>query len=352
MRLLVTGFVAFFIVTHLVPVSAQVSGNRSPQASSTDAVPVEIFQGPRLSGPPQLIPYPEDLRLHSKEGWVNVSFMVDPQGKPYELMVTDASGDAGFKKNALKLVSQWQFNPATLDGQAVDSAMEFKVIYAITGFGEGARPQFSKAYRDLFKYVNANDKAGADAAMRKLSVDNLYEDAYFGFAQSVYAQKWGTESEQLAGLSRAVAHENGARFLPKKQFIVALSAMLPLQVRARDFSGALQSFVKLQKLGADEALLATFKPTIDQINALKDNDRSFSVPGEIVDGSWCLPLFKRKFSVDVTSGHLSEVKLRCERKYVFFAFDPTLEYKVSEKYGACLLQLTGDPGTKFKLMQL
>jgi TonB family protein len=317
---------------------------------ATSVVPVEVFKVPRIKSSP-LLQYPLELRHKGKEGWVNVSLMVGPDGKPHELMVADSSGDIAFEEEALKTISKWDFIPATLNGSPIDSGIEVPLRFKLTGGGDGARSQFVKFYRQLFVAINANDRAAADAAMSKLEVDNLYEDAYLGFAQYGYANKWGTEAEQLAGLNRAIAYENEPNFLRKDQFISALTAVLPLQLRAQNFGEAIQTWEKLQKLGVDEKTLAAFKPTIDNIKVLRNDARAFSVVGELKDGQWYFKLYKKHFTIAVSEGHLAEVKLRCETTFVSFQFDPSLQYRIADKYGKCSIQLLGDPGTKFKLIQ-
>jgi len=37
-----------------------------------------------------------------REGWVVLNMMIDPQGKPYEAMVVDSSGNPAFEKAALR----------------------------------------------------------------------------------------------------------------------------------------------------------------------------------------------------------------------------------------------------------
>jgi hypothetical protein len=42
--------------------------------------------------------------------------------------------------------------------------------------------------------------------------------------------------------------------------------------------------------------------------------------------------------------------LRCDRQYVSFAYDPALYYRI-DQHGNCRLQLIGEPGTRFELIQ-
>jgi hypothetical protein len=45
------------------------------------------------------------------------------------------------------------------------------------------------------------------------------------------------------------------------------------------------------------------------------------------------------------------VKLRCQKHYVSFDFDPNLQYDVASKDGECEMEMIGTPGTRLKLMQ-
>jgi hypothetical protein len=49
-----------------------------------------------------------------------------------------------------------------------------------SGAYSGAQSNFVAAYKTLSAAINADDRAAADAAMKKLTVANLCEDAYFG----------------------------------------------------------------------------------------------------------------------------------------------------------------------------
>src|SRR5882724_13069905 len=62
------------------------------------------------------------------------------------------------------------------------------------------------------------------------------------------------------------------------------------------------------------------------------------------------PLLKKVLRGICRGIPFSQIKLRCDKKYVFFQFDPALEYKVADKYGKCFIEVVGDPETKFELI--
>jgi hypothetical protein len=59
----------------------------------------------------------------------------------------------------------------------------------------------------------------------------------------------------------------------------------------------------------------------------------------------------QNFRMRVATGHVSEVKLRCARGFVRFAFDPAIEYQIEKRYGNCEMELDGEPGRTFTITQ-
>jgi TonB family protein len=294
-----------------------------------------------------------DELYQREEGWVQLSFMVDTAGKPYEIAVIHTTGNKTLNKEATGIVARSTFEPATLNGKPIESVMEFKVHFENLALAQhpGAGSAFISAYRALTGAVAANDRPAADAALGKLKITNLYEDAYFGLATYSYASKWGNEAQQLEGLSRAIAEENLAHYLPTVQFKSALLACLKLQLKAQLYAEAITTWKRLEKLGADESTAAQVRLVFDRLEKLRSDDSAYEVSGSMPEGQWHLHLFKRHFKARISEGSIAEVRLRCQNAYVSFAFDPQLQYQVPDKYGECSIQLDGKPGTQFMLVQ-
>lgn len=187
--------------------------------------------------------------------------------------------------------------------------------------------------------------------MRALEITNLYEDAFYGFARYHYARAWGTESEQLAGLRRAIANEDGAHYLSRDQYLEALVASFALEIKTHRYGEALDTWRNLEKSRLDGKRKARIKSIVGQLQTLESDSRSFGVSDVMPEGSWHLKLFKRHFRVEVGEGYVSQIKLYCAKRYVYFTFDPKLEYEVNAKYGSCRMEMLGAPGTKFTVFQ-
>ncbi len=342
---------------------AQTPPDPGAQAPTNAPIPVEVFRAPH----PQRISMPScdnsmgvrdgsgacAALLRGTEGWVELGFMVDPQGKPFEITVIRSTGNKVFDDTAAKAITQSTFEPGSLDGKPIESGFEMKYLFRNQGRGasSGASPAFVRNYKALVSAINSDDRAAADSAMGKLQIGNLYEDSYFGLATFSYARKWGDESQQLEGLRRAIAEEDVAHYLPKDLFQFALLGRLKLEFQTHEYAEVMTTWRRLEKLGVDKETQLRVQPVMDQLQKIRSDDSSYEVDGRMPEGAWFLHLFKRHFQAVVSEGLIEQVKLRCDKRYVYFSFDPKLQYEVANADGKCSVQLVGAPGTKFKFIQ-
>ncbi len=338
--LLLSGLIA---TAHGVDPSVVVKGG-------SDATDIEVFQGPRLIGG-HVPRYPESEKSGRKEGWVQLNMMIDAKGKPYEVTVIDSSGDAALEQAAIRGVNQLVFQPAKRRDTPIDSSFTGKMVFYQSEPSKGASHDFVTAYKKLTMAIDAGDKTQADEELGKLRVQNLYEDAFLGFGKYLYDRRWGTETEQLADLRRAVANEKIARYLPGEAFRAALAAQLTLDVKLKDYGSALDVWKTLEPL-ASPPQRNQLQPAIDEIKAMQDSDQVIRVSARIEKGtSWHSTLFKNRFDISVVTGAVSEIKLRCKKEYVFFKYQPGVQYSVGRGAGECTIEVVGDPGTMFDLAQ-
>jgi len=329
---------------------AQEPAATAPGTPDQAAVPIELYQAPKSK---KLVTpeYPSREQYRGSEGWVNLSFMVDPKGKPFEISVSDSTGNRTFEKLALDALAHSTFEPGTLNGQAIESAYEMRYHFVNPNFAPGANTDFIQAYRKFLAALKREDRSAADEEMAHLQVLTLYEDAFYGMAQYQYAKLWGTEVQQLHGLRRALSRGDGGPYLPRAMFRAALTLTLRLEIDLHFYAEALGHWRDLQGIGVDAETTAKLQPIIAKIERSRTDDSNLEVTGTIDDHAWYLRLLKRHFQVVVDEGVISEVKLRCARRYVYFAYDPQLRYEVSRTAGSCQLALEGSPGTRFRLEQ-
>ena len=96
-------------------------------AKEGDAVAIDLIHGPKITRWATGNIYPLDEDLDGREGWVVVTLMVDPAGKPYNAMARESSGSPAFERAALAAVYSCTFEPAQLNGTPIDARFTFKL---------------------------------------------------------------------------------------------------------------------------------------------------------------------------------------------------------------------------------
>lgn len=321
---------------------------------SDDTIPLELYTPPlrkELATPV----YPQIALSQNREGWVRLEFMVDPNGEPYEIVVSRSMGHEQFEKAAIRALKRSAFEPARVDGKPADAGHSQQYVFRLEGGSKGAARWFVRIYKAAMRVIAEGDRDKADqyiASLEEQTRRNLYEDAYLHVAKYNYYSKWGDKRQQLEALDRAVAHEFGEKNLPEDLFVNCQRARFMLLVNTQDYERALRTNVLLRGYDLDEAVVAALDTVVERINALRLDDRAYTVPGDFGDQtSWSYNLFKDEFFIQAVEGDVAEVKLRCRRGYVFFRFEPDIKYKVDGN-DRCHLQLVGNPGTTFTLTQL
>ena len=319
-----------------------------------DAVALELYTPPHSLS--RSVPkYPGSALRRGYEGWVRLHFMVDPNGKPYEIAVTESAGDDVFHRAALRALEKSTFVPARLDGQPLDAGHFFYYHFEFNS-GVGVRSRFAGFYKSLMNAIEEGNRETADTRLGQLAAGkslNLSEDAYLHVAKFSYYAKWGDKQQQLEALDRAVGHGTAETRLPEELYVSLQRARFLLLVETQDFHRALKTFKTLTEYDLEEPVLAALQTVVDKVKAVRLDDSAYAVPGDFGDHfAWSYHLFKDEFLFEDVEGEIEEIKLRCARDYVFFRFDPDIQYKTGRDQQPCHLQLIGDPGTTFNLIQL
>ncbi|MFK7913411.1 MAG: energy transducer TonB [Pseudomonadales bacterium] len=320
-------------------------------ADTETADAVETYQGPKLLEVSNPV-YPFSSQRRGEEGWVVMQYMIDTAGKPYEISVVDSVGNPQFSDAAIAAVERFTFQPAMADGQPIDAGNHYKIKFALEGGAAGARRKFVSEFKKLSKAMSAGDRQEVDVRFEKLEVTNLYEDAFYNYARAIYYANWGTPNQQLNAIRKAVAHETGEGYLRKAHYLSALHQRFGLEVQLRDFAAAQKTAALLMDVEKNESQLASVAKVNEQVEQFRDGSERFRVDANLGDRtSWWFDLFRPRFQVDISEGKIAELKLRCRRGYVFFRYDPQLEYSVSKEQMPCNLEVLGDPGTQFSIVQ-
>ena len=101
-------------------------------------VPGDVFDADQLDKP--LIPvsrvppfYPIHARRASIEGWVEVSFLVNEDGRVTDVRVIDAQPPGVFEDSVRQTVNRWRFQPGTIMGEPVKARVTTTIRFELEG---------------------------------------------------------------------------------------------------------------------------------------------------------------------------------------------------------------------------
>lgn len=75
--------------------------------------------------------YPPDAKRTRRQGWVDVTFTVEPDGSVIGATVADADPKYVFDRAAINAVSRWQFTPGMQDGKPVALPMRQRIEFRL-----------------------------------------------------------------------------------------------------------------------------------------------------------------------------------------------------------------------------
>lgn len=326
---------------------------------------VEVFQGPK---PVEMVSprYPQSAAMRNEEGLVLINVMIDEGGKPYEPVVIDSSGNDFFREAALRAMEDSIFEPATDDGVPVDSSITYLYRFILDQDNPGARSQFVRRYRTFIdrmqSYTSDFNRSAVESRIQsayerllKVEAKNHYENAFLSFAEFLYAQQYGSEVEQVGHLRSALSFttsgEDGNLYLSDENAMAARRILFNLEVKNYYFTEALDTFGEMKKRNDDEGV-GLFQSTYEELLRLKGAETSYSIPASLSQfGTWHIDLFKNNFYFDNVDGVVSEVKLRCDKKFVIIPIDLELSYAIADEWGDCSMEVLGEAATTFEIVQ-
>jgi TonB family protein len=240
--------------------------------------------------------YPTEDFAQLREATVDLAMTIGVDGRPHDIRIVRSTGGKAFEHSAVQSVEQWVFVPATQGGTPVASPYEVSYPFlvnthnhrqnsggaSLANVHRGASTEFTAAYAQLQKTVNANDQAAAQAALARLHPQSQYEEATYGLGSYQYALHWGDPAQQASALRHAVLADNAAQdlaysqrveadfdpYLPDDVWKKSLLTLLDLDVRRHTYTEALDIWARLQKAGIKPEIAVKVAPVMDQIKAL------------------------------------------------------------------------------------
>lgn len=153
------GVALLLVLIGSAPIESTLAEESASKTSFTEAAPTK-------REPPA---YPTSQRAANNAGVVELLVMVATDGAPFATMVTRSSKPQ-FEKAALNAIADYQFSPALLNGEPVESSYNLRIILMMQERSDAVTPKFENRYRaaraELEKELPNQEQAAGDRRRR------------------------------------------------------------------------------------------------------------------------------------------------------------------------------------------
>lgn len=303
--------------------------------------------------------YPYTAAKSGREGWVQMSFVIDKDGRVVDPIVEDSSGFKEFEKQALKAVKKWRYQPAIKNGKPIEQCqntvqMDFRLDAA--NDTRGVRRRFKRLYTNASNYLDTGDLKSAQQAFDKLTSKNqanMYESAWYWMLAAKIAKTQGYKKRELKASRRATRKDDSIEYLGAGNYLYLKQRIFALEAEMSRYKSALDTFKQIEKADEQGKLSESLRPYALKIEALVSGDEAFSVAATLKNNSkWYYRLARNTFTFDYPAGQLSRVEVRCDNKREVYSIAHDTEWRIPQFWGQCSLYVDGKDGTDFTLIEL
>lgn len=318
--------------------------------SIVDATPIKR-KGPK---------YPSSAAKRGKEGWVQMSFIIDTDGSVLEPTVIDSAGDVAFERAALRAIKKWKYTPAEKDGEAIQQC-DTKLQFDFSINNNGVSKKFSTFYNSAAKLLENKeaDKLGLELANAEWAGEsNLTEITWFHYLQSEYYFLIGDKKNELKHLYKATQkpkHDKYNSRLPEATTIRNLHRMFIIEADEQRFNDALYTFNSLKHFKSEQAIKTkeALAPFVEKIEQHIASDNLIIRDANLTKaGTWSHRLSRNSFVIQDINGDLDKLDVRCDNKRNVFTIEENNQWLIPTSWGKCQVLIDGNKGASFKLIEL
>lgn len=317
--------------------------------------------------------YPIQAARSGHEGWVKVSFIVEADGTTSNPIVEESSGGRGFEKSALRAIKDWQYSPATENGQTVQQCRNsVQLNFKMEGVeANHVSKRFLRLYKKAEKSLKAKqfddvDEILADVTKRPLVTHG--ENIYLNYLKLDYAQKIGDVKLELDTLNELLSFNDFYNYKKKlknkgrkgfkrdlkqeKVYSSILGRKLVNELKQNKISEALSSVNQLLLLKHNDEDLVRYRQQKQKINDFINSEMPLITEVNIKNKDfWRYRLVRQNFSFDQINGQLHKLDIRCNNKRHVYTINDQSTWKIPKSWQKCQLFVYGDNNTTFKLIE-
>lgn len=301
-------------------------------------------------------PQDEDVRK-GQEGWVQLNFVVTPDGRAIDPVVVDSVGGEAFEQSALDAIADWKFEPSDAEIASNEVAIRFED----SGDSGKASRTFMRWYRLILTDLASDkvDKARENLDRAKAFGGwNLYESTILSIVEGRVAEQEGNETLSREMYRRAlnIGDEAALTAETKRKLLASLVRIETTQQR---FAAANEALSALRETRGHKKSIESLAEEIRVLEKWNDKSGILTVNGAVSAACDCdagQPVWThrpslRHFAIEDIDGNVERMEARCDTERLVAPMDTQLAWSIPEDWGDCEVFVFGDDGTTFAFVE-
>ncbi|MBT1449805.1 TonB family protein [Glaciecola sp. XM2] len=319
----------------------------------TSFTPPEVLERPRMR-------FPTEALRNGAEGWVQMSYVIDEEGKVVDPVVEDFSGHRAFRSSALRALKNTRYTPAMKDGKPTEVCHQSIRFDFTIGGATGATRSFVYQYKKAEDLFQNGDIEAAEVLVEKMRDNknrNRYENAWLWNLDALIAAKKDDQVRIARSLSRAISssrsHDEEHKTFSDDYKANLYQRLFVARTNLKQYALALQTYDDIKSLPNSDELIKPLQPMLAHIEEVSASDKNIAVAITLdEDDQYFHRLLRNKFAFADIQGELETVEVRCETRREKFTIAEDHIWTIPKSWGNCQVFIQGEAQTTFNLVEV
>ncbi|MFT5756705.1 MAG: TonB family protein [Alteromonadaceae bacterium] len=336
--------------------------------------------------------YPINEAKSGRDGWVVMSYVIEPNGSTSNILIEDSSGSRGFEREALKALKKWSYQPASENGENIQQCKNtVQLDFKMKRKQSGVTKKFYRLYNhfnEALKQNNQEDIANYYPKIKTFKL-NTHLESYYKFsilaeyeknkknktAQLNYLNKALRFSESYSYFNKlrndedviaaAIKMKNGQKHeaiqveslsktdkINEQNFYLNYHSKLLLELDLNKVSAALNSIDHLLLLTVNKKQHPSYQKQKQLIEQLIQSPKPIATVGNIGEKTfWQHSLLRDQFSFIDIKGKLTKIDLRCSNKRHLYTINDKSTWTIPQNWQGCSVYIYGEDNASFTLVE-
>lgn len=298
--------------------------------------------------------YPTSSTYSRMEQWFKLSYIIGANGTPKDIVIIDSNDNReSIKNDTVKYLKNISYQPATINGQAIDSAhvLLFRRDISFTSNpNDNVSSSFYKRYNKINDLIIKDQLTKVPELLielREKNAKNMREQALLAWVSAFYYFKNKDQVNYAKQIEQAyLLRENMATKIAYK----ATMSWFEQSLRNKDYYEAIKVLRSLSNIKGLKLEKSSYEQSFNTVIELAKQQEQQTYKKSISEfGNLYHQLSRSNLNIEMQA--VKSVELRCLNGIEQIPVSNQITYQLPDQYRSCALLFLGSPNTKINITE-